>query len=143
MINLRSFIFDNKEKSVTIKAYIYSFYYRYIVKHTPAKKLEDRLGVRGEETPYEESRDKIDLAKLYAFHINRITERLPWEEKCLVRALSLRKFLIKKNIPCTIYLGVKTEKGKLEAHAWLRCGNLWASGGSGDGYTTVAKFATY
>ncbi|SHI13235.1 Transglutaminase-like superfamily protein [Butyrivibrio fibrisolvens DSM 3071] len=143
MINLRSFIFDNKEKSVTIKAYIYSFYYRYIVKHTPAKKLEDRLGVRGEETPYEESRDKIDLAKLYAFHINRITERLPWEEKCLVRALSLRKFLIKKNIPCTIYLGVKTEKGKLEAHAWLRCGNLWATGGNGDEYTTVAKFATY
>jgi hypothetical protein len=143
MIDLRSFLFDNKEKSVTIKAYIYSFYYRYIVKHTPGKKLEDRLGVRGEETPFEESRDKIDLARLYAFHINRITERLPWEEKCLVRALTLRKFLIIKKIPCTIYLGVTTEKGKLEAHAWLRCGNLWASGGSGDGYTTVAKFATY
>ena len=143
MIDIRAFLFENKEKSITIKAYIYSFYYRYVVKHTPSKKLEDRLGIRGEETSYEESKDKIAVARLYAFHINRITERLPWEEKCLVRALTLRKFLIKEKIPCTIYLGVTTEKGKLEAHAWLRCGNLWASGGSGDGYTTVAKFATY
>ncbi len=143
MIDLKAFLFENKEKNVTIKAYIYSFYYRYIVKHTSSKKLEDRLGIRGEETSFEESKDKIALAKLYAFHINRITERLPWEEKCLVRALTLRRFLMKKNIPCTIYLGVALEKDKMEAHAWLRCGNLWASGGNGDGYTTVAKFATY
>jgi hypothetical protein len=143
MMNIRSFLFDNKEKTVTIQAYIYSFYYRFIVKHTSTKKLEERLGKRGEETPFEESREKISMVKLYAFHINRITQRLPWEEKCLVRAMTLRRFLIKKHIPCTIYLGVTTQEGKLEAHAWLRCGNLWASGGSGDGYTTVAKFATY
>ena len=125
MMNIRSFLFDNKEKTVTIQAYIYSFYYRFIVKHTSTKKLEERLGKRGEETPFEESREKISMVKLYAFH------------------MTLRRFLIKKHIPCTIYLGVTTQEGKLEAHAWLRCGNLWASGGSGDGYTTVAKFATY
>ncbi|WP_408071389.1 lasso peptide biosynthesis B2 protein [Butyrivibrio sp. JL13D10] len=143
MINIKSFIFENGEKSVTLKAYIYSFYYRLMIKLIPMKKIEPRLGKRGEETALEESIEHLRIAKLYAFHVNRITKRLPWEEKCFVRALTLRKLLGEKHIPCTIYMGVYLQEDKLKAHAWLRCGQLYATGGNGEGLTIVAKFANF
>ena len=141
MVDIKAFLFENGEKAETLKAYIYSFYYRYVVKHTPSKKLEGRLGLRGKESPEDVSIDKLRKAKLYAFHVNRITERLPWDEKCLVRALTLRKLLLEKHISSTIYLGLRRENDTLKAHAWLRCGNLYLSGGDGEGHTVVAKFA--
>ena len=54
-IDIISFFRDNGEKVVTIKSYLYSFYYRFIVKHTSMKKLKKRLGKEGEESPYEET----------------------------------------------------------------------------------------
>ena len=139
-MNIRSFIFENGEKLVTVKAYIYSFYYRILVDKLSPEKLEKRLGVRGKESAKEESIERLKIAKLYAFHVNRITCRLPWETKCFVRALTLRKLLMEKGIASTIYLGVFKENGKLKAHAWLRCGQLYLTGGNGEGMAVVAKF---
>ena len=139
-MDIRGFIFKNGEKSVTVKAYIYSFYYRMLIKKIPMKKLEGKLGERGIETAETETAEKLKTAKLYAFHVNRITCRLPWEAKCFVRALTLKKLLKEKNISSTIYLGVYKENGKLKAHAWLRCGQLYLTGGNGEGMTVVAKF---
>ncbi len=141
-MNIRSFLFENNEKFITLKAYIYSFYYRFIVKHTSTKKLQYRMGRRDEESTFDEPDDKIAISKIYAFHVNRITERLPWEQKCFVRALTLRKILMEKKISCTIYMGVQKEDGKMKAHAWLRSGKVYLSGGNGAGFVTVAKFAT-
>ena len=142
MIDLKAFLFENGEKFITLKAYIYSFYYRYVVMHTAPKKLEERLGVRGEESPQMESRENLKKGKIRAFHVNRITERLPWNEKCFVRALTLKRLLKEEGIPCTIYLGVNTDKDGLHAHAWLRCGQIYLTGGNGMGQTVVAKFAS-
>ena len=142
MINIKSFLFENGEKLITFKAYVYSFAYRIMVKKMQMKKIETKLGRRGEESPAEESIEHLRTAKLYAFHVNRITERMPWEEKCFVRALTLRRLLMEKRISCTIYLGVRMEDGQMKAHAWLRCGQLYATGGHGEGQTVVAKFAT-
>ena len=142
MIDLRSFIFENGEKLVTVKAYIYSFFYRFIVKHTSLKKLQYKMGERDEESTYDEVPEKVELSKNFAFHVNRITERLPWDQKCFVRALTLRKLLLEEKISCTIYMGVQKEDGKMKAHAWLRSGKLFLTGGSGEGFAVVAKFAT-
>lgn len=141
-INIISFIRDNGEKMVTIKAYIYSFYYRFMVMHIPMKKIYLRLGQKDLESPMEESEENLRIAKLYAFHVNRITEHLPWDAKCFVRALTLKKLLGQKNISCTIYLGIKKENNNLSAHAWLRCGLLYLSGGTGHDYTTVGRYGT-
>ena len=142
MIDLKAFIFENGEKLITIKAYIYSFYYRYVVMHTEPKKLEERLGVRGKESPERESKANLRKGKICAFHVNRITERLPWNEKCFVRALTLKRLLKEEGIPCIIYLGVENEMDGLHAHAWLRCGQIYLTGGNGMGKTIVAKFAS-
>ena len=142
MINLKAFVFDNNEKIVTIKAYIYSFYYRFLIKKTPMIKVYRKLGDKDKESPVEEPIEHQRLARLYAFHVNRITEHLPWEEKCFVRALTLKKLLSEKKISCTIYLGVKKEEKGMSAHAWLRSGLLYISGGMGKGYTVVGKYGT-
>ena len=139
-INLISFIKDNGEKGLTIKAYIYSFYYRIMVKTVPMSKVHSKLGIEKQESPVEETEENVKIAKLYAFHVNRITEHLPWDAKCLVRALTLKKLLSENRISCTIYLGVKKEDNKLSAHAWLRSGTLYLTGGIGKGYTVVGKF---
>ncbi len=139
-INIKSFIKDNGEKKVTIRAYIYSFYYRLMVRFAPMSKIRPKLGIEKLESPVEESIDNQKIAKLYAFHVNRITEHLPWEAKCLVRALTLKKLLSEKRISSTIYLGIKKEENKMVAHAWLRSGLLFLTGGTGKGYTVVGKY---
>lgn len=47
----------------------------------------------------------------------------------------------KKKIKTTLYLGCKPdENGKIDAHAWLRCGEVYVTGGNGEGYAVVAYF---
>lgn len=128
---------------MTIKAYILAAYYRFCVKYMPKEKLEKKMGIRDQESPVEETEENYKKIKLIAFHVNRITTHTPWESKCLVRALTLRRILLRDRINCTLYLGVKLENGKMAAHAWIRTGTLFPTGGTGKGYTVVAKFCSY
>ena len=80
-------------------------------------------------------RGRIRLAR-----VNRITEHTLWESKCLVRAMTARKLLKEAGIHSTLYLGVGKDEGKMIAHAWLRCGQMYVTGGNGSSYAMVAKF---
>ena len=101
------------------------------------------MGIRGEESIAEEEMATIKLAKLVGFHVNRVTEHLPLKRKCFVRALTARRILMKRGINSTIYMGVALEDGKMIAHAWSRCGQLYVTGGNGNGYSTVARFKAF
>ena len=49
--------------------------------------------------------------------------------------------LRRRRIPSTLYLGVSTEAGRLEAHAVLRSGRNLITGGQGqERYTRIASF---
>lgn len=98
------------------------------------------MGERGVESELTEDMDNMKIAKRVGIHVNRITQHTMWESKCLVRAMTARKLLKQKGIHSTLYLGVGKEDGKMVAHAWLRCGQLYVTGGNGDGYAMVAKF---
>ena len=39
-----------------------------------------------------------------------------------------------------LYLGCAVNEGKMVAHAWLRCGKMYITGGNGSGYAIVDKF---
>jgi thymidylate synthase len=55
---------------------------------------------------------------------------LVWARKCLVESIAAKRMLNRRQIPATLYMGVaKNEKGKLIAHAWIRSGDIWVSGG--------------
>jgi len=66
-------------------------------------------------------------------------KRLPWKAKCLAQALAGKLLLRKLGLSGTIYLGVRKDTGKLEAHAWLKCGNQFISGKEGYKKFTVVQ----
>ena len=133
----------NGEKWMTITVYLYVAYYRLCLLLVPMPRIEKMIGVRGAESEAEETLENIKLAKLVGFHVNRVTAHLPLKRKCFVRALSARKILMKRGVNTTLYLGVGKEDGNMVAHAWLRCGQLYVTGGNGNGYAMVAKFRAF
>ena len=133
----------NGEKWMTITVYLYVAYYRLCLLLLPMTRIEKMMGIRGEESAAEETPENIRLAKLVGFHVNRVTQHLPLERKCFVRALTARKVLLKRGVNSTLSMGVTLENGKMAAHAWLRCGLLYVTGGTGEGYSMVAKFKAF
>ena len=83
--------------------------------------------------------------------IRRASRGVPWETRCFVEAITAKRMLKRRDIPCTIYLGLKKneiiEDGEniedITAHAWSACGDFIITGGQGDKlkqYTVVSTF---
>ena len=96
----------------------------------------------------EESSEEVDIntyreARNVSEIVSIVSRHTPWESKCLVQALAAQKLLKEKEISTTLYLGVKKDKNNnMLAHAWLRCGRYYVTGGANkDGYAVVAKFS--
>ncbi len=140
MINIKGFIRSNPNKKITITVWLCAAWYRFRIRFFPMKYLKKNFGTEGEESPEEGTAEEYRYAKLISRYVNRSADKTPWESKCLVRALTAQRLLKKKNIPNTLYLGVKTEDGKMLAHAWLRTGKMYVTGGNGEGYAMVAKY---
>jgi hypothetical protein len=139
-MNLKDFILKNHEKGLTLKIYIYSFYYRFCINHIKMSKIEKMMGERGAQSKEDESEENLKFARLVAFHANRVTEHMPWEAKCYTRSLAIAKILKEKGIDTTIYMGVANEGGNMKAHSWIRCGKMYLTDPMMGEYTTVAKF---
>ena len=59
----------------------------------------------------------------------------------IINEVKLKELLKKKGIASTMYLGCGLdENGKMIAHAWLRCGKMYVTGGNGAEYAMVDKF---
>lgn len=116
-------------------------FYRMQMLLVPSKILEKGWGEKGKESPPTDTKEHYWHARRISEEVNRVAEKTPWESKCLVRALTARKFLYARGIESTMYLGVgKDEDGKMVAHAWVRVGEGYVTGGDGTGYAVVAKF---
>jgi len=75
--------------------------------------------------------------------IRTMSRHLPWECKCLAQAISGKMMFGRRQISSTLYLGVaKKEDGELNAHAWLRAGDVILLGGGGlERFAVVSTFA--
>lgn len=137
------FIRFNQHKMLTIQVWIYSAIFRFQMLYRDTKKLNAKWGKEGLESPNEVTHEQHLYAIKVAYAVDQVCGRTKWESKCLVRALSAQKLLKKKKIPSTLYLGCGLDDdGKMIAHAWLRCGRYYVSGGNGMGYAVVDKFST-
>jgi len=73
---------------------------------------------------------------------NALSCRMPWEKKCLALAIALKLMLRRRGFATTSYFGVRKNSARgLEAHSWLRCGDVFVAGGNGSYYTVVSMFA--
>lgn len=140
MGRLYRFIRYNKMKRLTILAWIYSAEFRFRMLYTKSDKLPCKWGKEGEESSLEATLEEYRYAKRVSYAVDHVCNKTKWESKCLVRALTAQRLLRKKGITSTLYLGCALENGTMVAHAWLRCGRMFVTGGNGSGYAVVDKF---
>ena len=133
---------DNKEKFYIMQTFFYTGFYRAFILFVPFNKLRKRMGKHKKESAEKETRDVYKIASHISWVVTLISSKTLWESKCLVQALTAQRMLKSKGISTTIYLGVRKEGNEMKAHAWLRCGEYYVTGGAiREQYTVVAKFA--
>jgi hypothetical protein len=82
---------------------------------------------------------KVDVGRL-SWAIGAAAARVPWRSDCLLRVMAADRWLRRSKARPGFFLGVaKNSSGALEAHAWLRLGNLEVTGGSGTGFTALME----
>lgn len=70
---------------------------------------------------------------------------VPWPSKCLDTAMAAQRMLARRQLPSTLYLGVRRNSAHaLLAHAWLRTGQHWVVGYQpAHSFHVVACYARY
>lgn len=137
-----NFIRYGKCKWLCIRTLFLAGYYRLCILKLTPEKLRKNWGKQGEESEVELSEESYRYAGKVGYAVDMVCDRTPWESKCMVKALCARHFLRRKGIPSTIYLGCGTgESGEMLAHAWVRCGRTYVTGGDGKGYVIVDRYA--
>ena len=128
-----------RQQMMLPEAFFLSAYYRFLILYKPFSKLSTKIGTLGYETPSDAKNHRI--VHEVRTVVEAVCRHTPWESKCLVRALTAKKMLNRRGCPCTLYMGVKqTDDGKLDAHAWLRYGDIFVTGGKGDGFAVTGIF---
>ena len=114
-------------------------WYRFRILRFPFSRLSPRIGTLGRETsPDAETAPVVMQVRQI---VRAVSARMPWTCNCMVQALTMKKMLSRRGIPTTLYMGVAPdEKGGMEAHAWLRCGNRYISGETEMDRFTVTGF---
>ena len=136
------FKISNELKIEFLKAFFYTGFYRAFILFVPFNKLRKRMGSHKQESLDKVDNDTYRIARRISSRVMFVSAKTPWESKCLVQALTAQKLLKNQGISTTIYLGVRKEGNEMKAHAWLRCGEYYVTGGAiRDQYTVVAKFA--
>jgi hypothetical protein len=108
----------------------------------PFNALSQRLGTHMQESPnVVDPRHRPALRRI-AWAIGAISRRAPWRCKCLEQAFAAKLMLRLRRIPNTLYLGVARGESKIDAHAWVRSGDVYLTGGAERGrYAVVSTFA--
>lgn len=116
---------------------------RFLIYYMEFKTIAAILGEVNKETS--RSNEGIDVGK--AVEVSRAIAVMSrctfWESRCLAQAYAAKFMLKRRNQATTVYLGVaKNEQNQLIAHAWLRCGTIYVTGGNGEPkYTITGTFA--
>jgi hypothetical protein len=107
------------------------------------RRLARYLGAEGQETP-EQVYDPAASCRLVALAVDAASRHAPWEGRCFAQALAATAMLRRRHLACTTYFGVaRDERQQLKAHAWVRCGRQFVTGGAGrERFAVVANFAS-
>ena len=120
------------EQWLFVQAYLLLGVARLRINTVKFERLVRSLGVSGLETPADESPERLQEARRVAWAVRTASRYTPWQSNCFPQAIAARTLLRRKGIPSTLYLGAAFKaRTELEAHAWLRCGPVYVTGGAG------------
>lgn len=109
---------------------------------TRYKTWSKACGIFQAETLKTPKYDERELKRL-GRRVFKLKAFFPWRVRCLEQALAVHFLLKKKGYDHTLYFGMlKNDQQAWQAHAWLRCGNIWVIGYQPDQeYTVVGTYA--
>lgn len=82
-----------------------------------------------------------ELLRRVAWAVQVMSDFAPWRNKCFAAAVAAKWMLRRRGLAGTLYLGARGEgENGLAAHAWLRCGDVYVTGGKGGEFGTVSRF---
>jgi hypothetical protein len=140
----KSFVRINwRDKILFFQAFFFSGIVRIAILFIPFRVVKKFLGTPKKESSYDIKIEEFIKVKKIAWAVNEASKYTPWEGKCLVKAITAQRMLKGYKIYTTIYLGIyKDEKNNMKAHAWLRSGSVFVTGGfEKDDFKEVAKFS--
>ena len=86
-----------------------------------------------------DTRGEVDLARL-SWAIGAAAAKVPWRSDCLLQAVAADRWLRRCGMQPKFFVGVQKEAGgQLEAHAWLRCGDVVVTGAHSRNFTTLME----
>ncbi len=137
----RFFDLNGEEKRLFLEAAYETLSARIVTTVCGMRRYAPRLGQNGTETETiefdPERKDRVLRIKAALARCRHLI----WARKCLAESVAAKRMLDRRGIPATLYLGVaKDDKGKMTAHAWLRSGNVWVTGGRNRHKFTVVGF---
>ena len=140
---IKTFLFNIsiKDKLLFLEAFLLTGIMRFKILKKPFNKLKEEMGTYNKESKEDAELSEYKVCKKIRWIVTTISNHTPWESLCLVQALTVQNMLKRRNIATTIYLGVNKSNNEMKAHAWIRCGKMYITGGNGSGYATVAKFS--
>jgi hypothetical protein len=131
------------EKLMLLEALVLLALARLAVLVLPFRWVARVLGKQEKETPRQDDPANAALVLHIKKMMQRTSRNVPWTSKCLDQAVAAKIMLARRGIAATVYFGVKNDaKENLKAHAWLRCGTLYVTGGRmRRRYTVINTFA--
>jgi hypothetical protein len=103
------------------------------------KTVLSRLGPQAETSDHDDP-DAQDLVSRIRWALAAASRRAPWRCQCLEQAIAGKWMLRSRGYATTLYLGLALAD-EIEAHAWLRCGSLIVTGGTGEArFAVMSKF---
>ena len=109
----------------------------------PFKRFANRLGQLNHETPPDICERDNQVAADVARAVAMISPHTVWCSNCFAQAIAGKIMLKRRQIPSTLYLGLKKSGPKMEAHAWLRAGDTTVCGGGQvEEYSVVATYGS-
>lgn len=106
-----------------IEAWLFLLRARLVLLFRPFNKILPLLKNDGTTNSADEA-----LLGMVKLSIARAAVRSPWRTKCFEQALAARMMLSRRGIATTTYFGVLKNNDKMEAHAWVKCGEFVVTG---------------
>jgi hypothetical protein len=109
----------------------------------PFRRIAAWLGTPGAKGPDMASLEAIRAAEAVGWAVEVLGPRVPWDGRCLARALAATSMLRRRGFEGTVSFGVSEgESAKFDAHAWLRVGSCIVTGGPcHERYRTLTTFS--
>ena len=105
---------------------------RLVINIVKFDRLVSKLGTPRLESPARVPGSQLREAKRIAWAIQTASRFTPWKSNCFPQAIAAKFLLRQRGIASTLYLGAAFKaRTEMEAHAWLRCGPLYVTGGPG------------